>query len=112
MGLYLREKFLKLREEFPVIGEVRGIGLNMGVDLVTDRETMGKNYAAAAKISYYCMKHRLMLTFVGQSSLRVQPPLVIAREELDRAAEIIRDALAAYTAGELSDSILDEMQGW
>lgn len=103
---------MKLREEFPVIGEVRGIGLNMGVDLVTDRETMGKNYAAAAKISYYCMKHRLMLTFVGQSSLRVQPPLVIAREELDRAAEIIRDALAAYTAGELSDSILDEMQGW
>lgn len=111
-GLYLRERFLKMQEEFPVIGEVRGIGLNIGVDLVTDRETMEKNYPAAAKISYYCMKHGLLLTFVGQSTLRVQPPLVITREELDRATEIIHAALVAYTAGELSDSILGEIQGW
>lgn len=111
-GCYLKDKFLEMQKKYPVIGDVRGIGLDIGVELVTDHETMRKNYPAAAKVSYYCMKHGLLLTFVGQSSLRVQPPLVITYEELDRAAAIINDALAAYTDGRLGDEILDEMQGW
>lgn len=111
-GEYLRNKFLELQKKYPVIGEVRGIGLNMGVDLVTDLETMGKNYEAAAKVTYYCMTHGLLVTFLGKSALRIQPPLVITYEEMDKAIEIIGDALEAYSTGNLSDDILNQMQGW
>lgn len=111
-GCYLREKLVALQRQYDFIGDVRGIGLDLGVELVTDRRTLNKNHAAAAKISYFCMKHGLIMTFVGQNTLRVQPPLVITYEELDRAMDIIRAAAAAYAAGELGDEILTEMQGW
>ena len=111
-GAYLKEKLLALQEKYLVIGEVRGIGLNFGMDLVTDRETMNKNPEATAKISYACMKNGLVLTFLAQSVLRIQPPLVITYEELDRAVAIMDEALDAYTKGELGDEILEEMQGW
>lgn len=111
-GCWLRERFMEMKERYPVIGDVRGIGLDIGVELVTGRPTMGKNYNAAAKVSYYCMKHGLMLTFVGQNTLRVQPPLVITDEQLEFAVSVIEEAFSAYTNGELGDDILDEMKGW
>ncbi len=111
-GEYLRKKFLELKDKYEVIGDVRGAGLNLGVDLVTDRESMNKNYEATAKISYYCMKNGLVLTFLGKSSMRVQPPIVITYEQLDKAIEIFTEALDKYVNNELPDSILDEMQGW
>ena len=111
-GCYLRDKFLELQKQYDIIGDVRGIGLDIGVDLVTNRETMERNVEATAKICYYCMTHGLLLVFLALSSLRVQPPLVITYEEIDKGFEIIKDAFAAYAAGELGDDILEKCKGW
>ena len=111
-GAYLKGKLEALMERHSVIGDVRGIGLSIGVELVKDRATLEKNYEAAAKISYKCMEEGLLLAFVGQSTLRVQPPLVITKEQLNKAVDILDCALTAYEAGEIGDEILEQVKGW
>lgn len=111
-GAYMKQKLEGLMKKHAIIGDVRGIGLSIGVDLVKSRETLEKNYAAAAKISYQCMANGLLLTFVGQSTLRVQPALVITYEEIDRAVEILDKAIISYENGEIGDEILEQVKGW
>ncbi len=111
-GAYLKGRLEALMARHEVIGEVRGIGLSLGVELVTSRETLERNRAAAAKISHYCLQHGLLLAFFGQNTLRVQPPLVITRDQMDRAVSILAEALAAYEQGRIPDAVLDQVKGW
>lgn len=111
-GAYLRGKLEALMQEHPLIGDVRGMALSIGVDLVKDRSTMEKNYEAAAMISHYCTQHGVLLTFVGRSTLRVQPPLVITYEQMDKMVEILGKAIYAYEAGEIDEKILEQVKGW
>lgn len=111
-GEYLKGKLSKLMDKYDFIGEVRGIGLSIGVDLVKDRKTMEKNYDAAAKISYKCIENGLLMIFVGQNSLRVQPPLVITKEQIDKAVDIIDKVMNDYANGRIGDEVFEHMQGW
>lgn len=111
-GAYLKEKLLSMKEKHEIVGDVRGMALSIGVDLVKNRDTMEKNHEAAAKISYRCMENGVLLTFVGQSTLRVQPPLVITYEQMDRFIEVLDDALCDLKDGKISDDILEQVKGW
>ena len=111
-GAYLKEQLQKLQKKYPIIAEVRGLGLSIGVELVTDRESMKKNYDAAAKISYQCIKNGLLMIFVGQNSLRIQPPLVITKEQIDRAVSILDGALSDYCNGKIGDEAFEYTKGW
>lgn len=111
-GKYLKEKLEKLMEKYDIIGDVRGLGLSIGVDLVKDRATMEKDYIATAKISYRCIENGLILIFVGQSTLRVQPPLVITYEQLDKAVSILEQAIQDYVDGKIGDEVMESVKGW
>ena len=111
-GEYLRQKLRELMDKYDIIGEVRGLGLSIGVDLVTNRETMEKNYDAAVKISYRAIENGLLMIFVGQNSLRIQPPLVITYEQMDRAIDILDNAIADYVNGKIGDEVFEYAKGW
>ncbi len=83
MGDYLREELIRLKEEFPIIREVRGIGLMLGMEL--DEE--GKS------IVDRCLERGLMINCTAGNILRVMPACNIKKEEIDHAIEIIRTAL-------------------
>lgn len=110
-GEYLKNKFESLKEKYDFIGEIRGLGLSIGVDII-DPETGGKNNEATAKICYYAIKNGLLMIFLNQSTLRVQPPLVIQESEIDEAMQIIDAAMNAYANGEIGDEVLEEIAGW
>lgn len=110
-GEYLKNKFESLKEKYDFIGEIRGLGLSIGVDII-DPETGGKNNEATAKICYYAIKNGLLMIFLNQSTLRVQPPLVIQESEIDEAMQIINAAMNAYANGEIGDEVLEEIAGW
>ena len=112
MGEYIKDKFLKLKDKYEIIGDVRGIGMSIAVDLVTDRESMDKNYKAAAKICYRCIQKGLVLIFVGQSALRVQPPIVITRGQVDTAIEIIEESMNEYLNGDIGEEVFETTKGW
>jgi len=106
------ERFTSMKKQFPFIGEIRGLGLSMGVDLVKDPITKERNKEAAAKICYCAWKKGLLLSFFSNSVLRIQPPLVITEEEFNKGIDIIGDCMLALQNGLLSDDILKITKGW
>ena len=111
-GMYLKEKLYDLMNKYEIIGDVRGIGLSLGVDIVNNKQDRGRNKVAAAKISYNCIQNGLLITFIGGSTLRIQPPLVITKEQIDKAIRILDRALKAYKNDEISDEVLKYSKGW
>jgi 4-aminobutyrate aminotransferase len=112
LGEYTQKRFRELQRRYDFIGDVRGIGLSIGVDLVVDRETKERNRTAAAKICYRAWEKGLLLSFFSGSVLRIQPPLVITREEMDKALFIIEESMEDFAKSRIPDSALDTVKGW
>ena len=112
LGEYIKDKFKQLREKYDLIGDIRGIGLSIGVDIVKDRESNEKHYDATAKICYRCIEKGLVMIFLGKSTLRVQPPLVITKEQIDRAMTIIDESIDDYINGRIGDEVFEQIKGW
>ncbi len=99
-GAALQARLEDLADSQPLIGEVRGRGLMIGVELVTDRATKAPAGAAAAFVRQYCLEHGVLIGVGGNAGnvLRVQPPLVIEDAQLERVAGVLADGLAAAAA--------------
>jgi 4-aminobutyrate aminotransferase len=112
MGEHAKERFRSMQKRFDFIGDVRGIGLSIGVDLVVDRDTKERHREAAAKICYRSWEKGLLLSFFSGSVLRIQPPLVISREEMDKAIDVIEESMDEFAKGMIPDSVLETVKGW
>lgn len=112
LGEHTKARFRKMQERFEFIGDVRGLGLSIGVDLVTNRDTRERHRVAAAKICYRAWEKGLLLSFFSNSVLRIQPPLVISKEEMDKALDLIEEAMDEFSKGQIPDSVLDTVKGW
>lgn len=79
----------------PMIGDVRGIGLMLGVELVSDRSTKAPAKAQAAAVRKFCRENGVLVGVGGQLAnvIRIQPPLVISDGDLDRAIDVLDAAL-------------------
>jgi 4-aminobutyrate aminotransferase len=112
VGEHIRRRFLSMQKKYEIIGDVRGIGLSIGVDLVKNRDTKERHGEAAAKICYRAWERGLLLSFFSGSVLRVQPPLVISKQQADEALEIIEASFDDFYAGDIPDSIFETVKGW
>lgn len=112
LGAYAMARFEEMKERFELIGDVRGLGLSIGVDLVKDRQTKEGDKTAAAKICYRCWQKGVIVIFLANGVLRIQPPLVITREELSRALDVIERSIEEYLDGRISDEVLEVVKGW
>jgi 4-aminobutyrate aminotransferase len=91
-GNYLLDRFTYLKEKYPLIGDVRGLGLMIGVELVEDeKKTPAKDKRNA--LIKEAFSRGLLLLGAGESSLRIAPPLVINQKEIDMGLEIFEEAL-------------------
>jgi 4-aminobutyrate aminotransferase/(S)-3-amino-2-methylpropionate transaminase len=98
LGQYAKGKLGELQSKNSLIGEVRGLGLMIGIELVKDdMGTPAPNEAAAIKDR--CLQSGLIVGLGGTFAnvLRFQPPLVISREQTDRAIRIISEAFEQLT---------------
>jgi 4-aminobutyrate aminotransferase/(S)-3-amino-2-methylpropionate transaminase len=82
----------------PLIGDVRGKGLMIGVELVEDKKTKAYGTAAAAFVRQYCLDHNVLIGVGGNfgSVLRLQPPLVITEAQIDKAFTTVVDGIKAF----------------
>ncbi len=95
LGEYLLQR-LQTLQEFPMVGEVRGLGLLCGVEIVADRTTKQADAALAGNIAKACQDRGLRTRPVG-NTLAFAPPLIITKEEIDELAAILRAALQAMS---------------
>jgi 4-aminobutyrate aminotransferase len=87
-GSYVMAKLKELRKQHPLIGDVRGLGLMIGVELVRDRALTPANTEAEAIRDGLLNKGVLVgVGGVYGNVVRFQPPLVITRQQIDRALE-------------------------
>lgn len=98
LGARLREGLKELQRRHEPIGDVRGAGLMLGVDLVQDRETRTPDERYGTAVTARCLELGLnvnIVKFPGLGSvLRIAPPLTIAPDEIDLGLEILDKALA------------------
>jgi 4-aminobutyrate aminotransferase len=112
LGQYAMERLLEMKDRHRLIGDIRGKGLSIGVDLVKDRQTKERAVKEALKVCWRCYKKGVLLIAFSGSVLRIQPPLVITKEELDRALAVIDESLTEVEAGSVPDAITEKMSGW
>ncbi len=95
VGDQLKESLQGLTASSKFIGEVRGLGLMIGVELVKDKQTKEKAKAETEEVIQECFQRGLMLLPCGPNSVRFSPPLNITEEEANTAFEIFAAALKA-----------------
>ena len=100
-GEYVMGRLHSMQEQFPLIGEVRGMGLMIGIELVAD-EALTPAVAQAEAIRAYCLEQGVLVGVGGVygNVVRIQPPLVITRHQLDAALGVLWRALAQVTGVE------------
>lgn len=111
-GNLVKEKFEEMKRKYEIIGDIRGMGLSIGVELVKDRISRERNSQAAAKICYRCYEKGVILIFLNGNVLRMQPPLIITRQEMLKALNIIDSTIEEYLSGGIPDDVLELIQGW
>ncbi len=92
------ERLNKLSTDHATIGQVRGLGLMIGVELVSDPDTRRQDPAAFRHLHEYCLERELIIIDCGPDGniIRFIPPLVTSIEELDWAIDLIDQALTDY----------------
>ena len=93
MGAFFKEALLNLAKTHRLIGDVRGVGLMVAVELVTDRERKTKAVAERDRVVKRAFEKGLLLLGCGENSVRFIPALTVTREEIDTALAILDDVL-------------------
>lgn len=96
MGARLINKLNGLKKEYPLIGDVRGLGLMIGVELVKDQRSKEPACREVHEIVNQAFRKGLLLLPCGENVIRFSPPLVITSEEVDIAVEIFSEILSQY----------------
>ncbi|KRT75600.1 MAG: 4-aminobutyrate aminotransferase [Armatimonadetes bacterium CSP1-3] len=97
LGANVLARFQTMQRRFPVIGEVRGLGAMVGMELVEDRESKTPARAATAQVLAACLERGLLILKSGvyDNVIRILVPLVISDEDLERGLNVLEEALAA-----------------
>ncbi|EIV8656817.1 aspartate aminotransferase family protein [Vibrio parahaemolyticus] len=91
---FMREKLLEMKAKYPVIGDVRGIGMLWGIELVTDHESKARAYDEAEAVLYQCLNNGVSFKVSQGNVIQLSPPLIITREQLIEALAIFEEAIA------------------
>jgi 4-aminobutyrate aminotransferase len=95
-GSKLLRGLKKLKEAHPLIGDVRGVGLMIGVELVKNQKNKEPFADAAHEIVQRAFKRGLLMLPCGENVIRFSPPLVIQPSQIDMAVEIFSEILSQY----------------
>lgn len=95
VGAHLVDRLKALQEKYPIMGDVRGKGLMVGVELVRDRQTKERATTERDRIVQEMFKRGVLILGAGRNALRFAPPLVITTAQIDAVLEVFEDVLKA-----------------
>jgi 4-aminobutyrate aminotransferase len=93
VGDLLLSRLRSMQKEHRLIGDVRGLGLMTGIELVRDRETKEMAISERDKVIQRCFKRGLLILGCGQNVIRWMPPLVVTPAQAETALSIFEEAL-------------------
>ncbi len=98
VGGYLIDKLNRLKARHSSIGDVRGLGLMIGVEFARPDGSLAPDAKMRDQVMRKCFEKGLLLLSCGESTLRFCPPLIVTRQESDRAVEIFAAVLSELRA--------------
>jgi 4-aminobutyrate aminotransferase len=93
VGAHLMQGLTALKDKHPLIGDVRGRGLMIGVELVRDRSTKERATTERDAVVSAAFRRGLLILGAGKNAIRFSPPLILTREQADVAVRIFDEAL-------------------
>jgi 4-aminobutyrate aminotransferase len=113
-GAYLHECLTQALGDVEIVGDIRGLGMIQGVELVTDRGTREPNQPAAAKVVYRAWELGLIVYYAGNwgNVLEITPPLILTRAEIAEGVGILQQAVQDVLDGKVSDEAVAAFAGW
>jgi len=98
LGRYALERMRAMKDRHPLIGDVRGLGLFLGIELVKDRASRERASDEAEAVMYAALTRGLSFKLTMGNILTLTPALIITKEQLDRALDILEDAISEVEA--------------
>ncbi len=93
LGRYALGRMKEMMDRHPLIGDVRGLGLLMGMELVKDRTTRERAVDEAERMMYAALDRGLSFKLTMGNIITLTPALIITKEEMDKALDILEDCL-------------------
>jgi 4-aminobutyrate aminotransferase len=93
VGKYVHRELEQFKTRHRLIGDVRGMGLMIGLECVRDRETKEMAVQERNEIIQRCFRKGLLLLGAGQNVIRIVPPLMVTRKDADVALDILDGVL-------------------
>ena len=98
MGTYLRTRMRDWPARFPNVGDVRGLGLMIGIELVRDQHTKEKAPKLRDQVLQLAFERGLLVLGAGDNTIRLCPPLVVTVDQCEFALDTLEECLRAATA--------------
>lgn len=114
VGRHLMQELEQLKQKHALVGDIRGRGLAIGVELVTDRASKNPAKQETALTAYRALELGLVLYYVGVSSnvLEFTPPLTLTKEEASAGVALLDQALTDVALGNVDSAALADFVGW
>jgi len=93
VGAHMKARFNELPKRFPIVGDVRGLGLMIGIEMVRDQQTKERAPELRDRLEKMCFDRGVLVLGAGPNTLRICPPLVITKDQADFAVDTIEQCL-------------------
>ena len=94
VGSYMMQRMADWPKKYEIVGDVRGRGLMIGVDIVKNKQTREHGAAERDRIVQAAFEKGILFLGAGPSAVRISPPLVVTKEEADAALEVLEESIS------------------
>jgi len=112
LGEAVLSRLRRLRDESSIVGDVRGKGLMIGLELVKDKESKVRGFEEAKKVVWRAYELGLFVMFLSGNVLRIQPPLTIEEDVLEEGLNILEKSIKDVEEDRVSNDVLAKIRGW
>jgi 4-aminobutyrate aminotransferase len=93
VGAHILERLAGWPRRYPFVGEVRGLGLMIGIEFVRDRESRERAPEVRDRVEWLAFERGVLTLGAGKNTLRLSPPLVLTRDQADFAVDTLEECL-------------------
>jgi 4-aminobutyrate aminotransferase len=97
VGAHMKTRLDEFPKRFPIVGDVRGLGLMIGIEIVRDQTTKERAPDLRDKIETLCFERGLLVLGAGPNTVRICPPLVISKDQADFAVDTLAGVIATLS---------------
>jgi 4-aminobutyrate aminotransferase len=93
VGAHIMRRMADWPKKHKLVGDVRGLGLMIGVEIVKDKQTKEQNSEARDRVVELAFEHGVLFLGCGPSTIRIAPPLITAKEQADVAVDVLEECI-------------------